>query len=162
MPNPANVNRGRERTWAALLALGACILIFRTVAMMVGGAFGVLVGWVAALLVAEFLIDVATLVASLRWLRNGVHGHSHLALRLGAAAAILHAVRVAIFVLGRTGPWMNFDVRPEQRALHPERWNWGQVWFAAVLSVLGVLGVLLIWWLRTNRKENPWRRSTNA
>lgn len=138
----------KQRLYAGLLALGACILIYRTVAMMVEGAFGVLVGWVAALLVAEFLIDVGALAGSLRWLRSGRKEHARLPLRVGAAAAVLHALRVLIFVIGRTGPWVDFDVRPEHRSLHPERWNWAQVYFAATLSVLGVVGVLLIWWYR--------------
>jgi hypothetical protein len=61
---------------------------------------------------------------------------------------MLHALRVLIFVLGRTGPWVDFDVRPEQRSSHAARWTWDQVYFAATLSVLGVVGVLVIWRLR--------------
>lgn len=61
------------------------------------------------------------------------------------AATFLHAGRVLVFVLGRTGPWVDFDVRPEKRADHRERWTWGQVVFAGVMSVFGVVGALAIW-----------------
>lgn len=139
----------RQRMYAALLALGACVLLFRSVTMLAAeGAVGVLMPWVFGLLVAELSVDVATLLGSVRWWLSGTEGHARLPLRTGAAAAILHAVRVLIFVLGRTGPWINFDVRPEQRALHAERWSWGWVYFAAILSVLGVLCVVIIWLYR--------------
>lgn len=86
------------------------------------------------------------------WIRDEA-ARERFALRAGAAATILHAVRVLIFVLGRTGPWVDFDVRPEQRALHAERWNWGEVYFAAVLSVMGVIVVAIIWGWRRRRNE---------
>jgi hypothetical protein len=139
------VTWSRQRVYAALLALGACVLLFRTVTMLAAeGAVGVLMPWVFGLLVAELLLDATTLLGSVRWWLSGAEACDRLPLRTGAAAAILHAVRVLIFVLGRTGPWINFDVRPEQRALHAERWSWGRVYFAAVLSVLGVLCVVVI------------------
>lgn len=37
-----------------------------------------------------------------------------------AALVVVHAFRVAVFALGRTGPWIDFDVRPEFRATHCE------------------------------------------
>ena len=69
-------------------------------------------------------------------------------MRLGAGGVILHAVRVLIFVLGRVGPWIDFDVRLEHRALHHTRWEIGWVYFAAIMSVLGIIGVVVIWRIR--------------
>ncbi|MFP4484214.1 MAG: hypothetical protein ACLFO1_05110 [Spirochaetaceae bacterium] len=130
----------RQRPFAALMVLGAGVLLFRTVKMMlVEGAFTRLVWWVAALTVVESLIDLACLAASARWLVTGERAHSRSALRLGAAAAIFHALRVLIYVLGRIGPWHNFDVRPELRPADTSNTFW--VYFAAILAVLGVMGV---------------------
>jgi len=143
----------RSRLYSSLLALGACILLARTVVMLAQGALMVLVPWVSSLLLAESLLDVTTLLGSVRWWVREEATRERFALRAGAAATLLHAVRVLIFVLGRTGPWVDFDVRPEQRALHAGRWNWGQLYFAAVLSVLGVIGVVMIWRWRRRRKE---------
>ena len=69
----------------------------------------------------------------------------HLRLRAGAVATLLHVFRVLIFVIGRTVPWIDFDVRPEQRATHSERWTWAQVVFAAAISTFGVVDVLVVW-----------------
>jgi hypothetical protein len=151
------VTVSRQRGYAALLALGACILLLRTVMMLSQGAWLVLMVWVGVLLIAELLLDGVTLLGSVRWWVTNAGQSARLPLRTGAAAAVLHAVRVLIFVLGRTGPWRDFDVRPEHRALQSGRWSWGWVSFAAVLSVLGVLGVLIIWRYRCirSRLTNP-------
>jgi len=142
----------RQRLYASLLALGACVPLFRVVTMLAEGALGVLAAWVSALLVAELVVDLATLVGAVRWWVADSGRTASFALRAGAAAAIFHALRVLVFVLGRTGPWFDFDVRPEHRALHAARWTWAGVYFAAGMSVLGVLGVLVIWWLRRRRR----------
>ena len=112
------------------------------------GLLDILVLWVSAMLIAEMLIDVGCLLSSIRWWIANDYSKSHLALKIGASAAILHAIRVLIFVLGRIGPWVDFDVRPEYRAMHYTRWSWSGVYFAAIMSVLGVIGVLIIWRLR--------------
>lgn len=138
----------RTRLYAALLVLGAGILLYRTIALLAGGAWSVLMPWVIALTFLEMAIDVTVIVAALRWGASSRGADASLALKAGAAAAILHAVRVLVFVLGRVGPWVDFDVRPAERALHATRWTWGEVWFAGVLSVLGVVGVVVIWRLR--------------
>ena len=65
---------------------------------------------------------------------------------------ILHAIRVLIYVLGRTGPWENLDVKPEQQDTYTFEWFW--VDFAAVLAILGVLGVVVIWRLRAKRRND--------
>lgn len=141
----------RTRRYAGLLALGATILLYRTVTMVVEGALAILTAWVGALTVLELVIDLVTLVAALRWASSRAAAHGAVALRWGAAATILHALRVLIFALGRAPAWLNFDVRPAHRAAHAARWTWGQVYFASTLSVLGVIGVLVIWWIRRAR-----------
>ena len=143
------------RLYASLLALGACILLSRTITMLAQGALTTLVLWVFVLTIAEMLIDLSCLVSSVFWLTNDSRQKSRrIALRLGASAAILHAVRVAIFVIGRVGPWIDFDVRPEERAMHYTRWNMNEVYFAATLSVLGIIGVIVIWaFIRRQRKR---------
>jgi hypothetical protein len=135
----------KQRLYAGLLFVGASILLYRTVAMVVGGSLGILAWWVSLLLVAELLIDLGCASYSAAWWISNDARMDRIPLRLGATAAILHAVRVAVFVIGRVGPWINFDVRPEHRALHHTRWDLGQVYFAALMSILGVIGVVVIW-----------------
>lgn len=141
---------GGERAWSgrphpALLLGGAGILFGRTVALVVGGATAVLRPWVVALTFVEMALDAVTMIGSLRWWVSRSTPHSRLPLRSASAATLLHAARVLVFVLGRTGPWVDLDVRPEQRAGHGERWTWSQVVFAGVLSILGVVGVVVVW-----------------
>ncbi len=122
--------------------------------MLVQGALGVLVAWVSVLLIAELLIDASCLASCIAWYVANDRSKARLPLRFGAAAAILHAIRVLIFVMGRAGPWINFDVRPEQRSLHDARWTWTGVYFAAIMAILGIIGVLIIWGLiRRARKK---------
>ncbi len=47
-----------------------------------------------------------------------------------------------------------FDVRPEYHAEHSETWTWAGVYFAAIMSVLGVIGVIIIWILIRRAKKN--------
>ncbi len=144
----------KQRLYASLLILGACILFYRTIMMISEGYLGILVLWVSTLLIAEFLIDISVIVTSIPWWTSKDRNKASTPLKLGATAAILHAVRVLIFVLGRIGPWVNFDVRPEHRALHYTRWSWFGVYFASILTVVGVFGVLIIWVLiRRARKK---------
>jgi hypothetical protein len=144
----------RQRIYSSLMIAGACILLFRTIRMMlVENALDILVLWVGILLIVEFLIDLGCVVSSLRWFINNNRENAALPLRLGAMAAILHAIRVLIYVLGRTGPWVNFDVKPEYHDLYTFEWFW--VYFAAILSILGVVGVIVIWQIIKTRKHNP-------
>ena len=113
--------------------------------MVVQGSLGILTWWASFLLVAELLIDLGCASYSAAWWVSSDAHMDRIPLRLGAAATILHAVRVLIFVIGRLGPWINFDVRLEHRALHYTRWDMGQVYFAALMSILGVIGVVVIW-----------------
>lgn len=129
---------------APLLVLGASVLLFRTLALLHGGARHVLRSWVVLSTYLEMAVDAVTLVGSLRWWASGSEQHASLALRAGAAATFIHAFRVLVFALGRVGPWRDFDVRPGERAAHGERWNWGQVVFASSMSVAGVVAVFVI------------------
>lgn len=134
----------KQCIYASLMILGAGIVLFRTIRMMlVENAFEMLVFWVSALLIVEFLIDLGCLLWSIRWVITGKRLHARLPLWLGAMAAILHAIRVLIYVLGRTGPWVNFDVKPKYQDAYSFEWIW--VYLAAILSVLGIIGVIVIW-----------------
>ncbi len=149
-----------HRIYSSLLALGAGVLLFRTIRMMlVEGAFDILVPWVIILLIAEFLVDLTCLVLSFRWLIIGTKEVAVLPLRFGATAAILHAFRVLIYVLGRTGPWVNFDVKPEYHASYTFEWFW--VYFASPLSILGIIGVIIIWWIRRKRIQDAEKKPNN-
>jgi hypothetical protein len=160
--NKMSLKLSKQRIYASLLILGACLLLFRTIMMLSQGALGVLVLWVSILLIAELLIDTGCIVSSVGWLRANDATKAGIPLRFGAAAAILHAARVLIFVLGRVGPWIDFDVRPEHRALHSVRWSWGWLYFAAIMSVLGVIGVIVIWiLLRSAKKRSTTVNSEN-
>ena len=143
----------KQRLYAGLLFFGACILLYRTITMLVQGNLGILVWWVSLLLVAEFLIDLGCASSSVAWWISNDARMDKIPLRLGAAAALLHAFRVLIFVIGRVGPWINFDVRPEHRALHYTRWEMGQVYSAAIMSILGIIGVVVIWRNRRRARQ---------
>jgi len=140
-----------HRASPGLLIAGAGILLYRTIALLAGGAGRILKRWVVGLTIVEMVVDIFTMVGGARWWVSREPTEASLALRAGAVATLLHALRVAVFVLGRTGPCVDFDVRPEKRATHKERWNWKQVAFAGILSVLGVIGVLVIWLVRRKR-----------
>ena len=83
------------------------------------------------------------MITSIRWFILNERTKATIPSRLGAAASILHAIRVLIYVLGRTGPWLNFDVKPEYQDSYTFEWFWA--YFAAILSIFGVLGVIVIW-----------------
>lgn len=146
-----------QRLYASLIILGAGVLLYRAVTMINQGSLRVLVTWVAALLFLELLIDLSCFITSIPWWISKQKQKSRLPLILGATAAIVHAVRVLIFILGRIGPFINFDVRQEQRELHASRWNWNQIYFAGALSILGILGVIIIFILMKraqHKKQN--------
>ncbi len=148
----------RQRLYASLLILGAGVLLYRTLTMISQGAFEILAFWVYALIVVEMVIDLACLLSAAKWWFTKSKNQARIALRLGAAAAIFHAFRVLIFVMGRVGPWIDFDVQPEHRALHGTRWTWGEVYFASIMSILRVLVVIVIW--RLIVRANKYSKST--
>ena len=134
-----------QRIYASLLALGAGFLLYRTITMISQDALNIFVLWVSILLIAELLLDLGCLFSSIRWWFSMDRAKARVALQLGAAATGLHALRVLVFVLGRTGSWINFDVRPEHQEAHINTWTWTGVYFAAIMAVLGVIGVIIIW-----------------
>jgi hypothetical protein len=139
----------RQRAYATLVGLGICVLLSKTIVMLTDGSLTTLMTWTSALLAVESLLDAGTLLGAVWWWTGGTGTRAWLPLRLAAAAVIVHAVRVLVYVLGRTGPWHNFDVRPAHRAAQTPEWHW--LVFAAVLSVLGVVGVVIVWVLRRRR-----------
>lgn len=134
----------KQKIYPSLMILGASILLFRTIRLLtLENGWEILAVWVIALTFIEMFIDISCIFYSWRWLlKNSIPSKSY-SLRLGAAAAIFHAFRVLIYVLGRTGPWVNFDVKPQYRTTHQVDLFW--VYFAAILSILGVVGVILIY-----------------
>jgi hypothetical protein len=143
----------KQRFYASLVILGAGLLLFRTLTMLFQGVFEILTLWVFILLIVEMSIDAGCIITAIPWWIKNDKNEDSIPLQFGAAAALLHAFRVLIFVIGRMGPWIDFDVRPEQRAIHYTRWTWGEVYFAATLSVLGVIGVFVIWAVRKRTKK---------
>jgi hypothetical protein len=144
----------RYRVLAALLFLGAAFLLYRTLAMLAGGAAHDLVPWVVALLFLELVLDALTMGMCLLWGITLSIWHGIQVFRLTAAVVIVHAVRVLIFVLGRTGPWVDFDVQSLARAGHAARWSWFGVWFAGTLSVISLVLLFAVWlYLRRRNRQ---------
>jgi hypothetical protein len=134
----------KQKLYPLVLILGASILLFRTIRLLtVENGWVTLAGWVVVLTFIEMAIDTLCIVYSFRWLYRNSKKSKSIALQLGAAAAIFHAFRVLIYVVGRVGPWINFDVKPEFRSSHHVDLFW--VYFAAILSVLGIIAVITIW-----------------
>ncbi len=146
-------NISRQRLYASLLILGAGFLLFRTIMMLSQGSLNVFVSWVSILLIAEFLIDLGCLSSSTFWWISNDKNKASIPLRFAAAVIIVHAMRVLVFVLGRVGPWVDFDVRPEHRALHNTRWSWTGVYFAAIMSVLSICVLIIVWRLRRRARK---------
>lgn len=147
------VRLSRQRLYASLLILGAGFLLFRTIMLLAQGSLNVFVLWVSTLLVGELLVDLACFVSSIFWWISDDEDRAGTPLRLTAAVIIVHALRVLIFVLGRVGPWIDLDVRPEYRALHDTRWSWAGVYFAAIMSVLSIVGLIIVWRLRRRARR---------
>ncbi|MGI9551055.1 MAG: hypothetical protein ACR2MT_07640 [Aurantibacter sp.] len=143
----------KQRLYAVFFSIGAGILLTRTIIMFMQGALKQLVPWVAGLLLTELILDVGWIISGIWWWISNRKDKARMTLRLAAIAIILHAFRILIFVMGRLGPWIDFDYRPEYRPLpYTER---GWLYFAAIMSVLGVIGVLIVWWVgRRSRMSN--------
>ena len=147
------IKTSKQRLYASLLILGASILLFRTLKLISLGYVEIWVLWVAILMIIEMLIDLGWILSSVRWWIANDKSKDSLPLRFGAAAAILHAFRVLIYVIGRVGPWTNFDIRPEYWESTHADWSWTEVNFAAIMSILGLIGVIVIWRLRLRTKK---------
>jgi hypothetical protein len=137
----------KQRIYATLLGLGAAFMFARTIILLSEGVLSIYVAWVSVMLFIEMLLDLGCLVFCIRWWISNDRSKAGPALRLGAAVALFHALRVLVFVLGRTGPWFNLDIRPEHIEMHYARWTWADVYFAGIMSILGVIGVIIIWLL---------------
>lgn len=133
------------RLAAVGLVLGSGFLLARTIMLMAGGSLGTYSWWAAALLGVESSVDAVVVVAGGAWLVARHSGHATLALRAAAAMILMHAVRVLVFVLGRTGPWVDFDVRPPYRADYATTWSWFEVWFAGTGAALSVILLAVVW-----------------
>jgi hypothetical protein len=142
-----------DRMQAVLTGGGISILLSRASIIAIGSRRR-LKRWVIGLAAVELVLDAATLGTSIRWWITSLRRHRRLPLQLATAATLLHAGRVLVFVLGRLRPLENFDVRPEHRADHDDHWTWGQVSFAAVMSILGVVGVFVVR-NRARPRSNP-------
>jgi len=139
----------RQRIYATLVGLGIWVLLFKTIVMLTDGSLTVQMIWVSALLVLEFLVGAGVFLGAAWWWLGGTASRTRLPLRLTATAIIVHALRVLIYVLGRTGPWHNFDLRPEFRAGQEAEWLW--VIFAGAMSVISLVALVVIWRLRRRR-----------
>ena len=146
------MHHSREKVIAMALFLGAGFLLYRTVTMLAEGALQTLAPWVVALLMLELIIDAIAMVVILAWAVGGTREQLLAVIRVTAAVILVHALRVGIFVLGRTGPWKDFDVKPAARAAHAERWTWDEVYFAASVSAFSVIALIVFWryWRRTH------------
>ena len=143
----------KQKLYSLALVLGAAILLFRTIRLLtLENGWITLANWVIVLTFIEMAIDILCIIFSSHWLFKNSDNSKSIALHLGAYAAIFHAFRVLIFVLGRTGPWINFDVKPEFRSMHNVDMFW--IYFAATLSILGILGVIIIWLYIERKKIN--------
>ena len=145
-----------NRFWATLLALGAGFLIYRTIWLTAHGYLVKYTWWVAFLLVAEMLVDFACLLSIVRWLIYiGSMNARRLALRMTVAVVLLHALRVAIFVIGCVGPWIAWDLRPEYRVDHASGWTWTGFWIASTGAAASLLAVVAVWIvMRPKRRES--------
>ena len=142
------MSRKRHLFLATFFVLGSSFLLARTFILIAAGALVRFTWWAAILLIVESLLNIIWLGASLRYGLSKSTYQLRPVLRAATAAIIFHALRVGIFVIGRTGPWKNFDVRPEYWATHVETWTWTGVYLAGTLSALSVVAVIVIWYFR--------------
>jgi hypothetical protein len=143
----------RKKIYPLLLILGAGVLLFRTIRLLtVENGWELLALWVIAFTFVEMIIDLLCIIFSFHWLLTDGVNSKKLSLRFGAAAALFHAFRVLIYVLGRIGPWENFDLKTQFQQNQTGDKFW--LYFASVLSLLGIIGVVVIWWkIRKNRTK---------
>jgi len=79
-------------------------------------------------------------------------------LQIGALCTITHAARVIVYVVGRLDTrWKDFDIRPEQRAVHISQHNWAHVYFASAVTILSLIAVAII----QRRRAHSFMRKTD-
>ena len=143
--SPARVT---SRAIAAFLVGGGFFLTYRALTLIAEGQTAQYVTWLAALTYGEATLAAVTTLAALTWLVRGAAWASA-TLRLTAALVVLHAARVATFVLARTGPAFDFDRKAEFRPLDPDTWTWAEVWFAGGFAALSLVVLVVVWrWRR--------------
>ena len=135
----------KQRLFAGLLILGSALLTFRTIKMISQGSLERLALWVSALLILELIIDLACFLTSARWFITNNKQQNKFPLYFAAASTILHAIRVFIYAIGRVGPWINFDLKPEYVANNEVNWSLGWLYFAVIMSVVGLIVLFGIW-----------------
>jgi uncharacterized protein (TIGR03382 family) len=104
------------------------------------------------------VIDAIAVIAGVRWFSTPSTDRATTARRAVTAMILIHALRVLVFVLGRTGPWVDFDVRPE----YATTWTWFDVWFAGVGAAISLIVLGLVWQLRRRRSLRAQNRRSLA
>ena len=136
---------GRNRICAASLMTGASVLIYRTVSMISNGYLTILIPWVAGSILVELFLDAACFLTAIPWLISGERKRESVPLQIGALCTVTHAARVLVYAAGRLDTqWKDFDIRPEQRAVHIPQHNWAHVYFAGTVTILSLIAVAII------------------
>ena len=146
--DPANM---RSRLLAGFLLIGGAFLFYRAAFLIWVGHAARYVFWLRGLTFVELALAAVIVATAAIWLAGGSAAWRRRTLQLTAALIVLHALRVAVFALARTGPWIDFDVRPEHRPVDPATWSWVEVWFASGMAGLSLIVLLavLVWRSRT-------------
>ena len=145
-------NKSKQRFYATVFFFGASILLMRTIVLLSQGALEMFVAWVGGLLLAELILDIGWIFGASYWWISYSKNNALFTIRLAAAAIVLHAFRVLIFVMGRLGPWIDFDHKPAYRPLNYTEWGW--LYFAVIMSVLGVIGIIVVWIITHRSKKS--------
>jgi len=133
----------KEKAPPLLMIFGASILLFRTIRLLYfEDGLIILALWTKILTFIEMIIDLLCVFVSFKWLKESDYRFRSISLWLGSIATIFHALRVLIYILGRFGPWKDFDKDPVYRLQGTTNIFW--VLFAGILSVIGVFGVMII------------------
>ena len=148
MPVPGEDNR----VWPILLMAGGAILVTRAMVLIGGGSTERFVSWLAFLTWVELALAVAACASAAVWAWRPEPANVTRTLKVAASLTLLHAIRVAVFVVGRIGPFRDFDVRPEWRADHAGTWTWGEVWFAGLAAALSLVVLVAVWRYRRAKR----------
>lgn len=133
----------KEKAPPLLIIFGASILLFRTIRLMFfEDGLIILALWTKILTFIEMIIDLLCVLATFKWLKESELRFRSISLWLGSTVTIFHALRVLIYILGRVGPWKDFDKDPVYRLQGTTNTFW--LLLAGSLSVVGVFGVIII------------------
>ena len=141
---------GKQRLFALFIGVGISILFLRTLRMiLIENAINVLIIPLVILLFIEMLIDGLCILSSIYWFIKNREQNSSISLKLAAIGILLHAIRVLFYALGRIRVFLDFDIKDAYKGQHAVDIFW--VYFAVVMSLLGVIGVLVVWSLRKKK-----------